>query len=66
MCEPVSKEDWRQYFRAKLTSAEQRAMSAPTEREREHLRIEADRIRTKLWLLDFDIEAWRACDHANC
>jgi hypothetical protein len=65
MCEPVSKEEWRQYFQAKLKAAEHSAGTAPTRRESEHLQAEADQIRTKLRLLDFDVDAWRwACEHS--
>jgi hypothetical protein len=65
MCEPVAKEEWRQYFQAKLKAAEQSAGTARTRRESEHLQAEADQIRTKLRLLDFDVDAWRwACEHS--
>jgi hypothetical protein len=67
MVEPVSKEEWRQYFQAKLKAAEQGAISAPTEREREQLQAEAGQIRRKLALLDFDLDAWKwACEQSDC
>lgn len=66
MFEPVGKEEWRQYFQAKLKAAEQSAGTARTRGESEHLQTEADQIRTKLRLLDFDLEAWRwASGHSN-
>ena len=65
MCEPVSKEEWRQYFEAKLRAAEQRI--ARTALEGEHLQAEAKQLRTKLALLDFDLEAWRwTREHSDC
>jgi hypothetical protein len=65
--EPVGKEEWRQYFQAKLKAAEQRASSAPAEQEREQLQAEADQIRAKLALLDFDLDTWKwASEHSDC
>ena len=66
MREPVSKEEWRQYFEVRLKAAEQRANSARTEWEREQLHREVDQIRTKLALLDFNLDTWRwEREHAN-
>ena len=67
MHEPVNKEEWRQYFEARLHAVEERASSARTEREREQLQAEANQIRTKLALLDFNLDTWRwDREHSNC
>jgi hypothetical protein len=66
LTEPISKEEWRQYFQAKLKAAEQKARNARNTWEQEHLQGEANQIRTKLALLDFDLDAWRwASEHSS-
>jgi hypothetical protein len=58
MSEPITKEEWRQYFLEKLETAQRRAEAARSDKERAELRDRAEEIRAKLRLLDFDASAW--------
>ena len=58
MSEPVTKEEWRQYFLEKLETAQRRAEEARSDKERADLQGQAEDIRAKIRLLDFDACAW--------
>jgi hypothetical protein len=58
MSEPVTKEEWRQYFLEKLKTAQRRAEAARSDTERASFRGQAEEIRAKIRLLDFDASAW--------
>jgi hypothetical protein len=56
MREPVSKQEWKEYFRTQLAEAKREAEARPEVAERLRSRIES--LKTKLWLLDFDVDTW--------
>jgi hypothetical protein len=58
MSEPVTKDEWRQYFLEKLVAVQRRVEATHSDKERAELRLQAEDLRVKIRLFDYDASAW--------